>query len=93
LPVRQIVNSLQTAGIPATISNSAGTFLCNHVLYGLLDYLNQTGSQTIGGFIHVPYASAQVADRPRLPSLPMEIITEALRIAIETALGRDARAA
>jgi len=79
---------LQAADIPATISNSAGTFLCNHVMYGLLDYLSSRYPKAKGGFIHVPYSSAQVADRPGRPSLPLNMITEALRLAISTAIAQ-----
>ena len=62
LPVRAIETALLADGIPARISSTAGTFLCNACLYTLLDLLEEAGRSTVpAGFIHVPYAPAQVA--------------------------------
>lgn len=62
LPLRAIETALLAEGIPARISSSAGTFLCNACLYTVLELLEETGRSTVAaGFIHVPYAPAQVA--------------------------------
>jgi pyroglutamyl-peptidase len=62
LPVRAIETALLAEGIPARISSTAGTFLCNACLYTVLELLEETGRSTVAaGFIHVPYAPAQVA--------------------------------
>jgi len=62
LPVREIVENLQKEGLPAQISYSAGTFVCNQVMYGLLDYLHKHQPSAIGGFIHLPYLDSLVKD-------------------------------
>lgn len=60
--MRAIETALLADGIPARISSTAGTFLCNACLYTLLDLLEEAGRSTVpAGFIHVPYAPAQVA--------------------------------
>ena len=55
LPVRRIADAIAALGIPAAVSNSAGTFVCNHVLYGLLHLLAAEHPGMPGGFIHLPY--------------------------------------
>jgi len=83
LPVKAIVAALAEAKLPAAISQSAGTYVCNHVFYGLMRTLARRQSVR-GGFIHVPCLPAQ-APWP-LPSLSLEEIVRGLKIAIETSL-------
>jgi len=90
LPVTRIVQRLRECGIPASPSLSAGAFVCNHVFFRLIHALQ--GSGTIGGFVHVPYASEHVVDRPGTPSLPLVTIAEALRLAAEVSLRSMPRA-
>lgn len=80
-----MVNALNTAGIPASVSQTAGTFVCNHVMYGLLHYLAQNAPSVRGGFIHVPYLPEQAAKYANQPSMTLELMTLALKTAIETA--------
>ena len=93
LPVRSIVQELKSRGIPASISYTAGTFVCNDVMYRLLHYINTTGSKIIGGFIHVPYACEQAVNLPATtPSMSLQMISDGLRIAAEVTIngGREA---
>jgi pyroglutamyl-peptidase len=84
LPVTAIVTALREANLPARISNSAGTFVCNHVFYGLMRLLK--GMPMVrGGFIHVPYLPEQ-ACVTGAPSLPLDEIVRGLEIAIATSL-------
>ncbi|HEX4349772.1 MAG TPA: pyroglutamyl-peptidase I [Verrucomicrobiae bacterium] len=86
LPVKAIVIALLKADLPAAISQSAGTFVCNHVFYGLMRMLARK-RRVRGGFIHVPYLPEQArraADGS--PSLPLAEIIRGLEIAIETSL-------
>ena len=76
VPVEKMAEGIRQAGIPATVSNSAGAFVCNDVLYSLLHHYH--GTQTKVGFIHVPYIPEQGS-----PALELERITSALRLAIE----------
>ncbi len=92
LPIKAIVQALQQRDIPAGVSQTAGTFVCNHVFYGLMHELR--GQRRIrGGFIHVPFLPAQA--KGGQPSLPLETMTAAMVVVIETALRvrRDVRAA
>ncbi|MBN9213990.1 MAG: pyroglutamyl-peptidase I [Microbacterium sp. SCN 70-200] len=81
LPTKAIAAAIRAAGIPADVSYSAGTFVCNHVFFTALDAAAPT---THAGFIHVPWATGQAP--AGIPSLDLRDITRALRIAIETAL-------
>ncbi len=85
LPIKAILSQLRAAGIPAEISQTAGTYVCNHIFYGLMHALHDA-SGVRGGFIHIPYAPEQAAQHPGAPSLPVETVTAALRIALDTAL-------
>ncbi|MDC9587808.1 pyroglutamyl-peptidase I [Xenorhabdus sp. XENO-10] len=91
LPIKKIVNELNHAKIPATVSQTAGTFVCNHVMYGLLHYLSQHFPAVRGGFIHVPYLPEQTTIHSNMPSMAVETIMAALKIVIESALmnGKD----
>ncbi len=59
LPVRKILERLEQAGIPAELSCTAGTYVCNAVFYALMDEIRRTGSAVRGGFIHVPAAGME----------------------------------
>ncbi|MCC8379498.1 pyroglutamyl-peptidase I [Xenorhabdus sp. PB30.3] len=85
LPIKAMVKALNISGIPATASQTAGTFVCNHVMYGLLHYLTQKYPAARGGFIHVPYLPEQATEYTNMPSMSLEIITSALKMAIEVA--------
>lgn len=64
LPIKKMVANVKAQGIPASVSNSAGTYVCNHLLYGLLHYLTTQGKTAIpAGFIHIPYLPEQIAVR------------------------------
>ena len=64
LPIKKMVANVKAQGIPASVSNSAGTYVCNHLLYGLLHYLTTQGKTAIpAGFIHIPYRPEQMAVR------------------------------
>ena len=86
LPVKAIVQAMRDEGIEASVSYSAGTYVCNDVMYRLLDALHteMEGSGMIGGFIHVPYCTEQVKDKPGIPSLPLESIAKGLLLAVQT---------
>lgn len=74
-------------GIPAAISYSAGTYVCNDVMYNLLYLLDKKYSGIKGGFIHVPFDTKQAIGRPiTTPSMPIGTIAEALRCCIEAAV-------
>ncbi|QNP59198.1 pyroglutamyl-peptidase I [Paenacidovorax monticola] len=89
LPIKAIVRDLRAAGLPGAVSNTAGTFVCNHIFYALMHRLAQQGmgSEPVrGGFIHVPALPEQAARRPGMPSMALETQVQALRVVISTAL-------
>lgn len=83
LPIKLIHQRLNEVAIPSEISNTAGTFVCNHLMYGLLSTTLNT--KTRGGFIHVPYIPEQVVNTS-IRSMTLEMITKALTIAISVSL-------
>ncbi|PLT31521.1 pyroglutamyl-peptidase I [Peribacillus deserti] len=84
LPIKRMVKEMKEAGVPASVSQTAGTFVCNHIFYGLMDYLGRTSSNVRGGFIHIPFIPEQTADK-EAPSLSLDMIVKAIRIAAVTA--------
>ena len=87
LPIKAMLRAIQTAGIAAEVSQTAGTFVCNHVFYGLMHFLaTQPGlDNTRGGFIHVPFIPEQGA-----PSLLLDQLVRGLAVATRTALAYTA---
>ncbi len=84
LPIKEMVHALREAGIAASVSNSAGTFVCNHVTYAIRHYneVHQTGIRS--GFIHVPYLEQQVRDKPMMPAMALDTMVHGIELAIET---------
>ena len=81
LPIKRIVKAIREAGISAEVSNSAGTFVCNHIMYQSLFAATKADKPFKAGFMHIPFIPEQTTDKP---SLPLEESTKALQIAIET---------
>ena len=81
LPIKRIVRAIREAGISAEVSNSAGTFVCNHIMYQALFAATKADKPFKAGFMHIPFIPEQTTDKP---SLPLEESTKALQIAIET---------
>jgi len=88
LPIKAAVAALREAGLPAAVSNSAGTFLCNHVFYGVM-HAAATGPRRFrAGFLHVPYLPGQAARQPGTPSMALEQIVEGIEIVLAVAAAR-----
>jgi len=81
LPIKQLVQAVCDAGVRAAVSNSAGTFVCNHLMYSVLNYLAGTGVQA--GFIHVPWLPEQAEGKKNAPSMPQEDMVKAIRVVLE----------
>lgn len=90
LPVKAIVAALQAAGLPAAVSQTAGTFVCNHVFYGLAHQITQEIAQGArpmrGGFIHLPCLPEQTTALGGRAGLPLPAMVEAVRIAVRVTL-------
>ncbi|MEV3858310.1 pyroglutamyl-peptidase I [Streptomyces sp. NPDC050095] len=78
LPVKACVAAMRGAGVPAALSHTAGTFVCNHVAYGLAHLLATELPSVRGGFVHVPWSPDQVRDGSA-PSLPVALVADGIR--------------
>lgn len=90
LPVKAMVSKINENGIPAALSYTAGTYVCNEIMYQLLYMLDREFKGIRGGFIHVPFATAQAAGKPGIvPSMSLRDIAHALQLGIEAVLDND----
>ncbi len=85
LPIKAMRVALQAAGFPAAVSQSAGTYVCNHAFYDALHALRRR-PRVRAGFIHIPYSPEQAAHHPGEPSLAIETVSAALRLALRVAI-------
>ncbi len=82
LPVKAMAREISSCGISSQISNSAGTFVCNHIMYSLLYYINRERLPIKGGFVHVPYIPSQIPENVDIPSMELNTIVRALTAAV-----------
>lgn len=83
LPIKAMVQKIRAKGIPASVSNTAGTFVCNHVTYGVCHLIALKYPGKRSGFIHIPFLPQQVVDKKNMPSMSQEMMVEAVAAAIE----------
>ena len=76
---------MRKAGIPAEVSNSAGTYVCNHLMYGVLHFIAASGKRARAGFVHVPYAEDQVLEKPGTPAMALATMVKGVEAAIGAA--------
>lgn len=81
LPVKEIVEAIKVAGVPAAVSLSAGAFLCNHVFYVAQNKF--VGTKVRSGFVHVPLMDEQAGEFPGLPTMPLDQMVTAVRVMLE----------
>ncbi|MCL2851733.1 MAG: pyroglutamyl-peptidase I [Defluviitaleaceae bacterium] len=93
VPIRAMVDAVRAVKIPSSVSNTAGTYVCNHVMYGLLHMLATVPEfeGIRGGFVHVPYATEQILDKPDKPSLSMQQITDGLQACVLACISENQR--
>lgn len=84
LPIKGMLQNIKKNNLPAHISYTAGTYVCNDVMYQMLYYMDKNLKNIRTGFIHVPYTSSQVVDKPNgTPFMPLETIAKSIEYAIE----------
>ncbi len=87
IPIKAVVEKIRLSKIPASVSNTAGTFVCNHVTYGVRHLIETKYNGKKSGFIHIPYLPEQVIEKKGIPSMSLEVIvqgiTEAIKAIIE----------
>lgn len=86
LPIEEMVSAIKAAGLPAKISNSAGTYVCNHLFYQVQYLVHHDYPNLKAGFIHVPFLPSQASDG-RYPSMSLENIVKGLTAAISAIVG------
>ena len=89
LPVKAMVKHMNDNNIPATLSYTAGTFVCNHVMYGIMYMIDKKYPNIKGGFIHIPYMTSQVIDKKNTPFMSLDDIVKGLELAIEACVIYD----
>ena len=82
IPVREVVEAMRREGIPAALSCSAGTFVCNHVFYSTCHFVASRSLNIKVGFIHVPYLPEQAVEKDAAPSMSRECVVAALEAAV-----------
>lgn len=84
IPVKAMVQNIRKHGIQANISYTAGTYVCNSIMYNVLYMVSKAYTNIRAGFIHVPFSIEQVSEKPEgTPSMSIETIAKALEYAIE----------
>ena len=86
LPIKAIVDELNKNNIPSAISNTAGTFVCNHIMYEALYLTSKKYLNIKAGFIHIPYIEEQIKNKPNMPYMKKEYVITALELIIKTAV-------
>ena len=91
LPVKAMVKKIREAGLPAEVSNTAGTFICNHVLYGIRYVCEHEFPGKRSGFIHIPFMPEQTVNKRNVPSMNLDDIVKGLTAALEAIIetGQD----
>lgn len=90
LPIKACVAAMRQAGLAAAVSNSAGTFVCNHILYALMDIASRHPTPLRGGFLHVPYAPEQIAKVGTAPSMAIGDVARGIEIILQVSAERTA---
>lgn len=88
LPVKACVAALREAGLPAGVSNTAGTFVCNHIFYALMEMAQERSGSMRGGFLHIPYVPEQAARLGGAPSMALGDIVRGIEIILEVSASR-----
>ena len=82
LPIKAMVQAIKEEGLPATVSNTAGTFVCNHLMYQALYLADKKFPHMRAGFMHIPYMTEQVVNKPNTASMNLTDIVRGIEAAI-----------
>lgn len=82
LPIKAMVQAIKEEGLPATVSNTAGTFVCNHLMYQALYLADKKFPDMRAGFMHIPYMTEQVINKPNTASMNLTDIVRGIEVAI-----------
>lgn len=82
LPIKAMVEEIKAAGLPASVSNSAGTFVCNHIMYQTLYLAQKEFPHMLAGFMHIPFMNEQVLSKPNTPAMALDDMARGIEAAI-----------
>jgi len=88
LPIKACVAAMREAALPAAVSNTAGTFVCNHIFYALMDMLHRRRRPARGGFLHIPYIPEQASRLGGAPSMALDDIVRGIELVLEVSASR-----
>ncbi len=83
LPIKKMVGYMREKGIPAAVSDTAGTYVCNHLMYGVLYHIDKNHLDIPAGFVHVPFLDVQIEKYPGYPSLTMDEMVTAVEACLQ----------
>ena len=89
LPVKRMVAAAQAKGVACRLSNSAGTYVCNHLMYAVLHHAAVNRLPVQAGFLHVPYIPEQTESKPGMPSMTLDEIVKGLEACISTIIAQE----
>jgi pyroglutamyl-peptidase len=89
LPIKAMTAAMRRAGVPTEVSNSAGTYVCNHLMYGVLHFIAASGAGARAGFVHVPYAEEQVIDKAGIAAMSLDTMARGIEAGIAAAAAQD----
>ena len=91
LPIKAEAKAIRDAGLPASVSNTAGTYVCNHIMYQVQYMRDKEFPNIKAGFIHIPFLPEQVVNRPSTPSMALDDIVKGLTAALSAIVDRDGK--
>lgn len=91
LPIKAEAKAIRDAGLPASVSNTAGTYVCNHIMYQVQYMRDKEFPNIKAGFIHIPFLPEQVVNRPNTPSMALGDIVKGLTAALSAIVERDGK--
>ncbi|MDF7638427.1 pyroglutamyl-peptidase I [Lactobacillus sp. ESL0791] len=91
LPVKAMARAIRAAGIPSYVSTTAGTFVCNHIMYQVQYMIDKEFHDLKAGFMHIPFLPEQVVDRPDTPALSLSDDVKGITAAITAIVEMDGK--
>lgn len=89
LPIKAMVDYMKKAHVPASVSNTAGTFVCNHIMYQMIHFTMNHYPNIKAGFMHIPFIPEQVVTQPNLPSMALEYIVKGIIASLQAIIDYD----
>jgi len=91
LPIKAMVHYMKEENVPASVSNTAGTFVCNHIMYQTLYLTMKEYPKVRAGFMHIPFLPEQVLNRPNTPSMALDDIVRGITAALQAIIEFDGK--